>query len=149
MDNKDVPYIFKNNFTLILFIIILILIIYFSTIVYKYDKEMLELRKKNINYITKSKHAVKLFQQFNKNDMELINTYIYYIIDKKKIEKNKFEKIVDAFKNGFISGFLASSLSGTKIQNNIVTGMTFGATSALYKSIINYRLYKNLHKLKK
>lgn len=142
MNKNETPYILINKYTYNLFIILLILIIYFSITIYKFDLEMLEIRKQNFNNIHKSKNIKNIFKQCDKHDIEFINSYIYYIIDKKEYESNKFEKIIDSLSNGFFTGFIASSLSGNRLINNFITGLTFGVTNALYKSIYYYKLYK-------
>lgn len=142
---KTKPYILTSNFTISLYIILIIVIIYYSSIVYQYDMEMNKLRHQQWNYISHNRNNLRLFRHLSEQDKELLKVYISHIVDKKKLENTKFDKITSAMKNGCVTGFLGSSLAGAPIQACILTGLTIGSTSALYKSIINYNKYKKLN----
>jgi len=141
---KKTPYIFTTNYTICLYIILILLVIYYGSIVYKYDKEMEILRKQQWRYISHSKSNLTFFNKLSGEDKELLKVYISHIIDKKKLENAKFDKITGAMKNGCVTGFLASSLAGAPIQASLLTGLTFGSTGALYKAITNYDKYKKI-----
>jgi hypothetical protein len=130
------------NFTIYLYITFFILILYFGSVVYKYDQEMLNLKKEQMKFIEFNKKNLTFFNKLSDGDMELLKVYISHIIDKKKIEKQKFGKITGAMKTGCVTGCLAGLLSGATVPASLISGLTFGTTSALYNSISNYNNYK-------
>lgn len=138
------PYILTNQYTVYLYSLLIIITIYYTYKVYLYDMEMNRLKLKQWQHINNNKNKLQVFKEFSTEDTEMLNAYISYIIDKKKMESNKFNKIVNSFKNGMVTGFLASSLSGSTIPSSLLTGLTFASTNALYKSLLNYNTYQKL-----
>lgn len=143
-EKKKVPYILTSNYTISLYIILILLVIYYSNMVRRYDIEMENLRRQQWRYISHNKNKLSFFPQLSDEDKELLKAYISHIVDKKKLENAKFDKITGAMKNGCVTGFLASSLGGAPIQASILTGLTFGSTGALYKAVTNYDKYKKI-----
>jgi len=144
VENKNVPYIFTSRYTMGLYFIIIILVIFYSYKVYQYDITMSEVKNNKVRYLKSKSDDIGLLHSLSKNEKELLDIYISYVIDKKKSENSKFNKITSSFKNSCITGFISSSLSGAPIHFCIISGITFGTANALYKSITNYYSYKNI-----
>lgn len=138
-DKKNVPYILTNNYTISLYIILVIVLVYYGNIVRMYDNRMNYIKVRQIKYLLDNKENLTFFNSLSKTDNELLKVYIYDIIDKKKDESNKFNKIIGAMKNGCVSGFLVSSLAGASVPYSLITGLTFGSTGALYKALTKYK----------
>ena len=141
---KTFPYIFISKYTFSLYLLLIIITIYYSIKIHKYDKKMEEIKHIQKKYLLSNENELQLFKNLSDTDKFLLELYISNIIEKKKLENQKFNKIIGGLKNGCISGFLASSLSGAPLTSSIITGITMGSTNALYKSMTNYQTYKQL-----
>jgi hypothetical protein len=141
---KPLPYIFISKYTFSLYLFLLLITIYYSNQIYKYDQKMEEIKYIQKRYLLDKQNDLQFFKNLSDTDKFLLELYISNIIEKKKLENQKFNKIIGGFKNGCISGFLGSSLSGAPLTSSIITGITMGSTNALYKSITNYQTYQQL-----
>jgi len=135
---------FQTNATIRLYFIIILAILYYSYKVYQYDKKMEIIKNKKIIDLYNKNNNLDFFNSLNSTDKELLYLYISYIIDRKKTEGAKFNKIISGFKNSCTTGFISSSLTGVPIHYSIISGLTMGSVNALYKSITNYYNYKNI-----
>lgn len=144
-EKKYNPYIITNNYTISLYILVILITLFFTYKVYLYDKKMKIKKIRKIISIHNNKENLSFFKKLSAEDKEFLELYIENIVNRQKAEKTKLSKIINSLKNGFATGFLASILSGSSTQAGILTGLTFGSTNALYKSLINYNSYQKLN----